>query len=242
MSARHIALAIATLIAPAAATASTLDITPLLIDVRSGGSNTAVLTLRNRGTGVLTLQLRVASWSQVEGTDVLKTDQEVVASPPFITLKPGTPYTIRLLRVSKSVIQGEEARRLIIDELPSPGAVTGGTVQLALRYVIPVFFSDAAARPSTLSWRVTAIHGSMFIEATNGGDRRTRITDLALRSADEKPAVVAFPGLSGYVLGHSMRRWPLSAAQATSVTSVSYDDETGKQVVELPIRSVAADS
>ena len=70
----------------------------------------------------------------------------MVASPPAVELQPAQDYVARVVRVAKKPVEGEEAYRLFIDELP--GAPQGPrTVTLVVRHSISRFFSMRRAVP-----------------------------------------------------------------------------------------------
>ena len=73
------------LAAPAVSRAGTLQVEPVLIDVTAPGAASTV-TLRNEGTAPINVQIRLFRWSQVDGKEKLEPTDEVVASPPAITM------------------------------------------------------------------------------------------------------------------------------------------------------------
>jgi len=76
------------------------------------------VTLRNEGTTPINAQIRVFRWSLVNGQEKLEPTDDVVASPPSVTLTPKGQYIARIVRVSKQPVAGEESYRLLVDQLP----------------------------------------------------------------------------------------------------------------------------
>src|SRR4029079_18185549 len=113
------------------------------------------LTLTNTGIKPINVQIRVFRWSQADGVETLQPTKDVVASPPATSLTPGTDYTIRVLRIAKAPVAGEEAYRIFVDELPSPEPRNPDTVRLVLRYSIPVFFAAETTEQAKVAWGVT---------------------------------------------------------------------------------------
>lgn len=175
----------------ASAHAGSLQVEPVLIDVTAPGA-ASTITLRNEGTVPIDAQIRVFRWSIVNGEEELTPTNDVVASPPSVTLTPKGQYIARIVRVSKQPVAGEESYRLLIDQLSDLSQQKNGTVNLQVRYSIPVFFGAANKKHPTLSWSV-AVKGATrsrsrpTTPATAGcASRRSRCatpTEKASRSA-----------------------------------------------------------
>ena len=149
--------------------------------------------------------MRVFRWSQVGGADRLEPTDEVVASPPVVTLRSNTDYAVRLVHQGPMPAHGEESYRVLIDELPSAESRVNG-VSLLVRQSIPVFFSARDRADAQVTWRLEKADGALV--GVNAGDRRLRVSDLKL--ADDSAAHISGGGgLRGYVLGHSTVRWTL---------------------------------
>ncbi|MBV1704217.1 MAG: molecular chaperone [Hyphomicrobiales bacterium] len=182
------------------AVAASLEIAPVLVDVPAPGA-AGIVNLRNAGTTPLNAQVRVFRWTQTHGVDLYDATGAVVASPPLLTMPPGSTYALRVVRVSTAPIDGEESYRVVIDELPDPTHATSG-VRLALRYLVPAFFEPATFGPPKLTWTYSKSGGALKLTARNDGGRRVRISALVLR--DARGHVARFGGgLAGYALAHS---------------------------------------
>ena len=194
--------------APAVADASSLQITPVNIEVPAPGAASKV-TLANAGSEQLSAQIRVFKWVQKNGKDVLEETREVVASPPAMKLGPGKKSVIRVVRVSKTPAAKEESYRLIVDEIPAPPKPGQAGVGFAIRYSVPVFFSKPG-EDVDLKWKATVTNGQLTLKAENAGGRRIRLA--ALKAVGSNGKSVSFgSGLSGYVLGQSLKTWTAKA-------------------------------
>jgi len=192
-------------LAGAPAHAAALQVEPVLVDVAVPGLS-SMLTLKNAGNTPVTAQIRVYRWSQSNGQEKLEPTAEVAASPPAATLPPGGMQTVRIVRVRKDAVAGEESYRLFIDQLPQPAQARTGLVSLVVRHSIPAFFRSAEPGSPAVSWSTEVAKGKVSVTARNDGPRRLRIASLQLR--DAKGATVKFgDGLVGYVLGKSSMRW-----------------------------------
>ncbi len=190
------------------AMASSLQVTPVRIQVDLPAA-ASTITVSNPGDTPLAAQLRVFSWKRVEGKDTLEPTKNVVASPPLAKLAPGQPYVVRIIRVAKTPLDGEETYRLLIDEIPDPRAQAPSFgPRFAIRQSIPVFFSDPAAAPR-LSWAATVKNGKLHLKARNEGGRRVRISALNVRN-ESGGSLNYGDHFVGYVFGRSSEQWTAS--------------------------------
>jgi fimbrial chaperone protein len=190
--------------------AASLQVAPVLVEVPTPAA-TSTLKLRNEGTKPLDAQIRVFLWTQANGVDSLTPTDDVAASPPLASLRPSTDYTVRIVRTSKEPVVKEESYRLLIDELPAPSTGSAATVNIALRYSIPVFFTVPGVAATRLTWELQQrVNNKPVIVVNNAGDRRVRLAKL--KFTDGKGAIAYFgDGLAGYVLGHSSRNFEVPA-------------------------------
>jgi fimbrial chaperone protein len=132
-------------------------------------------------------------------------------SPPAVELQPAQDYVARVVRVTKKPVEGEEAYRLFIDELPE--APQGQrTVTLVVRHAIPLFFDAPGTSAPEAAWRVTQNAHAVSLSAVNGGDRRLRLASVRIGDAAGK-SISFGPGLVGYALGHSTMSWTASGSR-----------------------------
>jgi len=187
------------------AMASSLQVTPVRIQVEFPAA-ASTITVSNPGDTPLSAQLRVFKWTRIDGKDTLAPTKDVVASPPLAKLAPGQPYVVRIIRVSKKPLAGEETYRLLVDEIPGRQvSIPSFGPRFAIRQSIPVFFTDPAAAPR-LSWAAAIKNGKLLIKARNEGGRRVRIS--ALNVTNESGASLGYgENFIGYVFGQSSEQW-----------------------------------
>lgn len=193
------------------AMASSLQVTPVRIQVESPAA-ASTITVSNPGDTPLAAQLRIFKWTRSGGKDTLAPTKDVVASPPLAKLAPGQPYVVRIIRVSKTPLHGEETYRLLVDEIPDlrASAPRFGP-RFAIRQSIPVFFTDPAAAPK-LSWAAAVMNGKLLLKARNEGGRRVRIS--ALNVTNESGVSLSYgENLIGYVFGRSSEQWAAAASK-----------------------------
>jgi fimbrial chaperone protein len=190
------------------ASAASLQVAPILLEVASPGAATTV-TLRNTGASPITTQIRVFRWIQEGGRERFEPTEDVAASPPAAELRPGQDYVVRVVRLTKNPVAGEEAYRLLIDELPELSQ-RPRTVNFVVRHALPLFFDSPGSSVPEAAWRVTQKGRAVSLTATNAGDRRIRLASVKIGSGANS---VSFGlGLAGYALGHSAMSWTAAAS------------------------------
>ena len=223
--------------APAVASASSLQITPISIEVPAPGAASAV-TLNNPGADAVNAQIRIFKWVQNNGEDELIPTKDVVASPPAAKLAPGKKSVIRVVRLGKTPAAAEENYRLIVDELPKPVKAGSAGVGFSVRYSIPVFFSKAGD-DADLSWQATVAKGLLVLKAENSGGRRVRLASLAVVNGSGKTIKVG-EGLAGYVLGQSWRQWIVKSKAIAAGGTIKITAQGDNGPIEATAKVVAA--
>lgn len=206
-------LALAALFLPVlcmgSARANTLQASPVMIEMTSAAPTSAV-TVRNSGRSPYDVQTRIFRWQQQGGVETLVESDDVVTSPPIVTLKPGVNYSVRIVKVNGEPVQQEEAYRLLVDQLPDEDKLRSGVVALVMRHSIPVFMLPEQASAPNLHWSLAAENGRLVLQVKNTGGRRVRLSGVSVTMPDGRN--VAFgSGLLGYVLAGSTMQWRANA-------------------------------
>lgn len=216
--------------------AASLQVQPALVDVMAPGA-ASTITLRNTGPTPINVQVRVFRWSQIDGEEHLEPTENVVASPPAVTLAPNTDYVARIVRIVKQPVVGEEAYRLFIDELPDAAQSKTNAIKLLVRHSIPVFFAGQDRTAPDVDWSILRRGDRVVLAARNNGGSRLRLSALSLRDQAGR-SVALGTGLVGYALSRSTMRWVLPAAgrsiAASGPVSISATGNEG------PIRATAS--
>lgn len=220
------------------ASAASLQISPILVDVAAEGPAATTVTLHNNGNRPVAAQLRVFRWSQEGGQDQYEETTDVAVSPPMVTMKPSGDYVIRVVRSSRAPIRGEESYRLVADELPDAAAKASGTVNLLVRHSVPVFFRSASASAPSMTWNIAKKGGRLVVEGHNNGERRVRVAKL--KAEDGSGNAVSYgDGLNGYVLGKSSNSWASRGAPkgfSGGTAKLSLTSEAGPIASSVSIR------
>ena len=196
--------------------AGTLQVSPIIIEMAQNISTTTE-NLENKGTSVITAQVRVFKWDQKDGKESLTPTTDVVASPPALKIQPGAKATVRIVRLSKTPVKDEESYRLIIDDIPPPPDKPGDSVSFAVRHAIPVFFQSPGLK-SQLSWSAGMKGDQLEITSNNAGGLHSRLTQMSVTQGGKQIAVLN--GLAGYVLGHDTNHWLFKVKGVSAGTSL----------------------
>lgn len=219
------ALCCAVLLHAGVAHAASLQVTPIRLDL-AADRPAAVLTLHNVGTTPLNAQVRVFAWSQTADEDHLERTDKIVASPPIVQVAPGADQTVRILRVGKGDVSGEETYRLLIDEIPNNQGADATGVRMQLRYSVPVFvgapldgkppalqFVLERAASDGLAQASSVPSAGLMLRAVNHDASHAQLSKVKLTWHDGQSTLLS-PGLLGYALPHATRRWPVANAPA----------------------------
>jgi fimbrial chaperone protein len=219
-SIRATAMAMLCVLGSGAVHAASLRVAPTTLTLIAPDS-AATLTLSNEDMRPINVQIRIFRWSQTNGVEHLEPTTDVVVSPPSTALGPRSLYVVRVVRVTRTPVAGEESYRVVVDELPDRSRRMRGTVTFVLRYAIPVFFASRDAGPPQVAWTVQPSNRAVVLTARNTGGRRLRVADLKLSDAGRIIAVR--DGLLGYVLAGATMRWslPRAGSEQTSGHSVT---------------------
>ncbi|HED6239367.1 TPA: molecular chaperone [Enterobacter sichuanensis] len=181
------------------------------------------LWIQNQGNSATTMQVRIVRWKQEDGHERYTAQQDVVASPPIVTIAAGSKQLIRLIKQASVPAGVEQAYRIIVDEIPPADVKAEPAIglKLQMRYSIPLFVygqgiptikegaHHAVVETRNLSWRVTQAGGQPALEVQNRGDVHVRLSQVALEQGGQKRTIAE--GLLGYVLPGSSRSWPIPA-------------------------------
>jgi fimbrial chaperone protein len=229
--------------------AASLQVSPVSLDMPARQAAEG-LWLSNSGTAPLQAQVRVYAWHQENGEDVLKPTNDVVASPPMLSIQPGQRQIVRIIRVGAGLAPPpiEKTYRVVMDELPV--STQGAGVQFVLRYSVPIFVAaaiqtpgggvdaDATKRPAPpVNWRVQGSGKAAVLLASNNGEHHAKITQTSFTSKGGKKVILS-EGLYGYVLAKSTRQWPLAENARLFSGGGTLDALVNEQAISIPISAV----
>ncbi len=164
------------------------------------------LVLGNAGDASVAAQIRVFAWTQDANGDHLVPTTDLAVSPPVTEIPAGADQLVRVVRTGPAPTH-EMAYRLVVDELPGDrGSRSGSTVDVRLRYLIPVFVRVADPAPVALKCHLDRAH----LACSNGGGVAAQLGASTLVARDGRKLHIT-SGLLGYVLAGSARGFDLDA-------------------------------
>lgn len=208
-----------------AAVASSLEISPVSVNLIAG-QNVKVIEVRNRGGSAVAIQIRAYAWSQSGNTDILAPTTDVILSPPIFTIPVGASQTIRLLVRAKNGT-GERSYRLLLDEVPSPGAARN-QVGIAFRISLPVIAAAAAPPSRSLEWHARRGPGNqVLVSAANIGNVYDKVHAIAVTLPDGSHPKIVSSGENPYLLAGARRQWAVQGSTPPTTLRLSVTTQAG---------------
>jgi fimbrial chaperone protein len=229
-------LAVILIVYASAPHAGSFGVNPVRVTL-SAAQAVAAVTVRNVGTEPTVVQLETSSWIQRDGEDVLAATTDVLATPPILTIQPGTSRVIRVGLRRPPDAQHELTYRLFLREVPPPEPIAQG-LRVALLVSIPIFVVPPRIPAPEVQWRAMRTHdGKIRVEARNTGGAHVQLgqLDIAFARGGE---LVATRNMAEYVLPDNNRGWLVnvnSAPPAGTLLSISSQSDAGKLRAEVKL-------
>ena len=147
----------------------------------SDSQKIGTITLRNKGTEPVTLQMETIELVTTEGKDVFTATREILANPPIFTIPVGGSQLIRIGLRRASDAQRELAYRIILQELPrtNNSGFIGAT--MLMRVSLPVFVLPEVAAKPLLHWQAAQTSkGALKLSVSNSGNAHIQIKNFKL--------------------------------------------------------------
>jgi fimbrial chaperone protein len=188
----------------------------------------AVVTVTNDGDEPVVLQADVFSWRQkADGKDDLQPSEEMVLSPPILTVMPRSSQVLRLLRTGKPRLGLEQTYRFFLHEVVEARNVSTPGLQFALAYSMPVFITPQGAKPKLSCKPETSPDAKVRAVCENTGFAHSRVHSVTLVDSAGKKHETGIG--SGYVLAGNTRLFdlkvpaPVAEGKATIEVTYHYD-------------------
>jgi fimbrial chaperone protein len=221
----RLAAFVSALLAASSAGAGSFSVAPVRLDVKMPRR---AVSLEIQNTGELPAQIQVERYLWVAdkgGDDTLEPTEDIVATPPIVTLAPGQKQIIRVLVSGNQDPSREATSRVILQETalndPPPNAV-----RALLRISMPLFITPNGAKPNVV-WTAERADNKWWLVMENTGNAHAQILSARLESGQEIKA-------TGYLLPSEKRRVPIEAAPTAIVAKLADQQEQTFQVRPAP--------
>lgn len=182
----------------------------------------------------MVVQLQLMRWTAEGAEDRYEPSEDLVATPPIMTIRPGGVQTLRVGLTAGVDAQRERAYRLYAEEVPPPPVAGHQGLQVALRIGVPVFVEPARKAEPVLQWRATRSgDGSLNIQVSNRGDAHLRLIRLNARASDSGE-VLGSTTVAQYLLPGKLSHIPLKTG-STVASRVVVSAETDKGALDVAL-------
>ena len=210
------------------ANAGSFTVNPVRLTL-SATQTVAAVTIKNVGSEATVVQLETSSWTQHEGQDALASTDEILATPPIITVPPGASRIIRVGLRRAPDPQRELTYRLFLREVPPPEPIAQG-LRVALLISMPVFVVPPHIPGPQVDWRATRTpDGNIRLQARNTGRSHIQLGQLEIDTASGG-STVATRNMADYLLPDNGREWTVTAKNAPppgTILSISSQADSG---------------
>ena len=206
------------LIGASVACAGSFSVHPIRVTL-SDSQKMGTITLRNKGTEPITLQIETLSWSQRESKDVFTATREILSNPPIFTIPVGGSQLIRIGLRRESDAQSELAYRIILQELPQTNNSGFMGAKMLMRVSLPVFVLPEVAAKPLLYWQVAQTSkGALKLSVSNSGNAHIQIKNIKLSLPDSSQPL-ATTNTVDYILPGQNYEWVLQANENFSIST-----------------------
>lgn len=197
--------------------AAALSVSPtgVSLDARE---TTGSVQLGNKGDKTVVVQISVVKWTQQNGKDVYTKTEDILVSPPILSVAPRDSQILRVGLVSPQNPIEEAAYRMFIKEVPKKVKRSPG-IHTILQLSLPVFVKPAKEN-SNLQWAAHKTgQQNLSIRLVNSGNVHARIAKFALyQPSQAKPFFTK--SVFNYVLPRQSATWNFKLAQPINSSSL----------------------
>src|SRR5690242_14437527 len=174
----------------ATAHAASFSVNPVRVTL-SGKEAVAAVTVRNESAEPTVVQLETFNWSQQQGKDSLEPTNEVLATPPILTIPPGASRIVRVGLRRPADPKQELTYRLTLREVPPPDPLPQA-LRVALLISMPIFVDPPHPVVADVHWQAARTsQGQIRLQAQNAGFAHIQLGKVEITRADNGAAVAS---------------------------------------------------
>lgn len=220
--------------------AASLDVSPVSLQL-STDNPLGVLSLKNTDDASVLIQIKQVKWSQKNGTDVYEKTDNLIVTPPVLSIPPKESKIVRIGSLAQ-INPGEEASyRLLLQEVPKRvlKKISGHGVRMVLHISLPVFIKPTN-EIKKLSWRATTQNGqkTIVVNASNKGNVHVSVYKFKFYTSNQATPLLTKEVLTP-ILSHQTGKWvfdlpkPLVGQSVKMITTTDW----GELIENLPLTS-----
>ena len=179
-------------------------ISPVQLDL-SRKSPVAGFTVTNDSAVTLTYQADVLSWTQIDGQDIQVATNDLIVTPPIVSIQPKGSQIFRIAFFKKSSHELEQSYRIVLDDISADVTEKSDTgLNFRFNHNLPVFYAPLTSIDSVI-WSVceSQIAGKSCLQMENKGNRHSKIVKFTAFSASAEET----SSLSKTLLAGSSSQW-----------------------------------
>jgi fimbrial chaperone protein len=199
--------------------AGSFMVDPVRIDLDSSQTSSS-LVLRNNDQEPAVIQVSLMAWSQINGEDVYTPTQDILITPPIVTIKPEADQIIRLA-LRRSLDHSQELTyRIFLQEVPPPPRSGFRGLQVALRMSVPIFVKSNKTLLPKMQWKMVYISQEQVlrVELINNGNAHLHLYEFAIRNSGSDVNVM-HQQTALYLLPGQHHEWLLKIDRSTLIGS-----------------------
>lgn len=175
------------------------------------------LTLTNDSDETVVIQIQAMRWSQDKGEDVYIRTDEILATPPIVTIAGHSAQIIRVGLRRPLALERELSYRIYLNQVPGVAQPEFRGVQMNLRIALPVFVTGTVAVKPDLQWAVVSSGaGAAKLKVSNTGSAHAQIADLKLTNIATDQLIARQPN-AAYLLPGTTREWSIQLESGKSI-------------------------
>ncbi len=223
-----------------AATAASLDVNPVRVDI-AAPTEPVELRVTNTGSEDLSIQIDTRAWTQAaDGTNDLSYTDLLLAVPPLFTVTPGEQQIVRIGYLGAPSEDAEMSFRLLLTELAAPAADQDrSALNMRMQLSIPVFVAPLSglAAPEIVLDAIEPAADGASLTLRNTGNAHVKLlgVDLLGQTGWSQPDELA--QMAQYLLPDSQAavRVPTDASSIRAIRVISADGRGWEHAVP-PVR------
>jgi fimbrial chaperone protein len=215
--------------------ANAVIISPVQIDL-SLKTPVGSFTVTNDSDVLLTYQSTTLSWEQKDGQDVQAETQDLIVTPPIVSIKPKSVQVFRVALFNPNTSLTEQSYRIILEDISTEVTEKADNgLRFRFNHNLPVFYAPLRITDS-LAYSIceSPATGKGCVLIENTGNRHAKIIQLTAASANlEEPSAI-----SKTILAGSSNQWlfssMLGAELTTSIKLVTNKGHLNLNLKDLP--------